>query len=238
MIVYLDLVFILNSFINFILLFSLEKMFSDSFSYKKIILSSLLGGGIVAASFYSTIFFKIFKIIGGIVIVLFGIKKNTINKILIKIFTFYTENLALVGVLASFKINTCLLLFFATTLILGLMFFEKFRKQYIFHENFKYNVIVTQKDNVIKIQGFFDSGNFSSSENGIPLVFINKKYFNISFNNYVLVKVKGIINEEIKKAYVVDKFEVIINKKRVEKKVLIVFSEISEDCLLNSLIMI
>ena len=58
---------------------------------------------------------------------------------------------------------------------------------------------------------------------------INEKQFN---------RVKGIINEEIKKAYVVDKFEVIINKKRVEKKVLIVFSEISEDCLLNSLIMI
>ena len=131
MIVYLDLVFMLNSFINFILLFSLEKMFSDSFSYKKIIFSSLLGGGIVAASFYSTIFFKIFKFIGGAVIVFLGIKKNTINKMLIKIFTFYTENLALVGVLASFKINTCLLLLIATTLILGMMFFEKFIKLFL-----------------------------------------------------------------------------------------------------------
>ena len=213
-------------------------MFSDSYCFKKILLSSLVGGLIVSISFYSLFFFKIYKIVGGLVIVLLGIKKNTINKVLIKIFTFYTENLALVGVLASFKINTWLLLFFATTLILGLMFFEKFRKQYIFKENFKYNVIVTQNEKVINLKGFFDSGNFSSSESGVPLVFLNNKFYNDSFNEFILVKIKGIITEEVKRAYIVEKFEVEINKKKIEKKVLIVFSDIHEECLLNSLIMI
>ena len=167
-----------------------------------------------------------------------GTRKITISKSIIKISMFYTENLALVGVLGSYEINTCVWLIFATIAILGLLFFEHFKKYYIFLINAKYNVIVTQKNKIIKCGAFLDTGNSAVSIDGVPIVFLDKKYQNDMFLDYQLVSISTINGEKLERAYKVDKFEVVVNKKRIEKKVLVVFTNLDKDCLLNNMLMI
>ncbi len=182
--------------------------------------------------------FRVFKIIGGIFIVLIGFRRITFSKSIIKISMFYTENLALVGILSSFKINTTLFFLMALVAILILLFFEQFKKYYILLANSKYNVIVTQKNKQYKIKAFFDTGNSATSNDGIPIIFLDKKYFNESFEKYQYVMIETVLGNKEEKAYSVDKFEILFNKKKIEKKVMIIFSDIDRDCLLNCTLMI
>lgn len=238
MVVYIDLVFLFNFIINFILMFSIEKVFKDKIKYFRLFIASFIGSCIVVLSLFYKEVFKIFKFSLGILIMAIGTQKITFSKSIIKISMFYTENLALVGFLGTFEVNTCVWLIFATALILGLLFFEHFKKYYIFLLNAKYNVIVTQKNQIFKCGAFLDTGNSASNSYGVPIVFLDKKYQKDIFQEYQLVSINTVNGEKLEKAYKVDKFEIIVKRKKIEKEVLVVFTNLDKECLLNNMLMI
>lgn len=198
---------------------------------------STVGGIIAIFSCFNKYIFQIYKIMGGVFLIVLGIRKITFSKSIIKISMFYLENLALVGVLTTFKINNLLMLFFALGVILVLLFFEHFKNYYIFLSQNKYNIIVTKNNKKIKAEAILDTGNSSTNKDGIPLVFISKQFYNDSFDKYELVQVETINCERLEKAYFVDEFIIVVNGKKVKKEALIVFSDI-ETCLLNSILLI
>lgn len=237
MIVYVDLIFLFNFLVNFIFLYVIEKIFKDDTKISRMVIVSSVGGIIAIFSCFNKYIFQIYKIIGGVILIVLGIRKITFSKSIIKISMFYLENLALVGVLTTFKINNLLMLSFALGLILVLLFFEHFKNYYIFLLQNKYNVIVTKNNKKMKFEAILDTGNSATNKDGIPLVFISKKYYSESFDKYELVLVETVNNEKIEKAYFVDEFIIIINGKEVKKEALIVFTDV-KTCLLNSMLLI
>lgn len=237
MIVYIDLFFLFNFMVNFIFLYVTEKIFKDDTKIIRIIIASTVGGIIAIFSCFNIYIFQIYKIMGGVLLIVLGIRKITFSKSIIKISMFYLENLALVGVLTTFKINNLLMLSFALGSILVLLFFEHFKNYYIFLSQNKYNVIVTKNNKKINFMATLDTGNSSTNKDGIPLVFISNKFYDDSFNKYELVQVETINSERLEKAYFVDEFIIIINGKKVKKEALLVFCDI-EMCLLNSMLLI
>lgn len=237
MIVYVDLIFLFNFLVDFIFLYVTEKIFKDDTKILRMVIVSSIGGIIAIFSCFNKYIFQIYKIMGGVILIVLGIRKITFSKSIIKISMFYLENLALVGVLTTFKINNLLMFSFALGVILVLLFFEHFKNYYIFLSQNKYNVIVTKNNKKMKIEAILDTGNSATNKDGIPLVFISQKYYSESFDKYELVLVETVNNEKIEKAYFVDEFIIIINGKKVKKEALIVFSDV-DVCLLNSMLLI
>lgn len=237
MIVYIDLIFLFNFMVNFIFLYVTEKIFKDDTKILRMIIASTVGGIIAILSCFNKYVFQIYKIMGGVFLIVLGIRKITFSKSIIKISMFYLENLALVGVLTTFKINNLLMLSFALGLILVLLFFEHFKNYYIFLSKNKYNVIVSKNNKKMKFEAILDTGNSATNKDGIPLVFISREFYNDSFDKYELVMVETMNCERLEKAYFVDEFIIIINSKKVKKEALIVFSDI-DVCLLNSMLLI
>lgn len=223
--------------VNFIFLYVTEKIFKDDTKILRMIIVSTVGGIIAIFSCFNKYVFQIYKIIGGVFLIVSGIRKITFSKLIIKISMFYLENLALVGVLTTFKINNLLMLSFALGVILVLLFFEHFKNYYIFLSQNKYNVIVTKNNEKMKLEAILDTGNSATNKDGIPLVFISKQFYNDSFDKYELVMVETMNCERLEKAYYVDEFIIVVNGKKVKKEALIVFSDI-DVCLLNSMLLI
>lgn len=238
MVIYWDIIVFFNFMINFIFLFSMEMLFKDKICFLRLVLVSLLSAIITLFCFFNKYLFRLYKIFGGMMLVILGLKKITFSKQIIKISMFYVENLALIGILTTFKINSFLMLVIAVALILALLFFEHFKNYYIFIAKNKYNVIVSKNNIHIKIKAVLDTGNTATNKDGIPLVFVSDKWFNNTFNEYELVLVETVNGEKYCRAYQVDDFLILINKKKVEKKALIVFTKLEEDCLLNSMLLI
>ena len=238
MILYWDLLIFFNFIINFIFLFSMEMIFKDKVYFLRLILVSLICSVLAMLCFFNKIMFNIYKIIGGIVIVVFSLKKITASKTIIKISMFYIENLALTGVLATLKVNNLLMLIIAIILILGLLFFEHFKKYYIFIAKNKYNVIVSKNNVHLKMSAILDTGNAATNADGVPLVFVSEKLFSDVFDKYELVEIQTVNGDAYCKAYYVDDFQIVLNRKKIEKKAMVVFTKIDDDCLLNSMLLI
>lgn len=236
MVIYLDLIIILNSLINFIFLYVIEKIFSDEVSFIRLIISSLFGSLFIFSYLFNYYIYLLLKVIGGVLLVVIGVKFITLPKQIIKISLFYTLNFAFVGFLSSFNITNTPLIFLALSVILGLIVIESNRKYFQYINGCIYKVIIEINGKKKILNGFVDSGNFCHY-NEIPVVFINNmfyEYFNIDKHNIInSIEVKTVSGMEIKNIYNPDKVIIKIKRRECEKKVYVAFSGINEDCLLN-----
>lgn len=237
-IIYLDLIVLANTMINFIFLFFIQKIFSKKVNYINLFFTSLVGGLMIIPAFYSYLYLKIMKIIGGLLIGL--ILSNTFEKTqkVIKISLFYTLNFSFIGILMSFKISEWYILICAIIVILIIICLENYRKYHIFLKGCEYNVIIKSDNNVINIKGFLDTGN-SSSYQGIPLVFINHKY-KIDTNKLkkYLINIETVNGVKIIEGFLYKDLVIEANHRKCYKDAIVVFSDISVDCLLNPMLLL
>lgn len=237
-IIYLDLIVLANTMINFIFLFFIQKIFSKKVNYINLFFTALVGGLMIIPAFYSYLYLKIMKIIGGLLIGL--ILSNTFEKTqkVIKISLFYTLNFSFIGILMSFKISEWYVLICAIIVILIMICLENYRKYHIFLKDCEYNVIIKSDKNVINIKGFLDTGN-SSSHQGIPLVFINHKY-KIDTNKLkkYLINIETVNGVKIIEGFLYKDLVIEANHRKCYKDAIIVFSDISVDCLLNPMLLL
>lgn len=235
--IYVDIVFIFNFAINFSFLFFIEKIFKDRISFKRIIIASLIGSSMIICYLFNYLVLTIFKISGGILICFIAFRNIQISKQIIKTSVFYLQNLSLVGLLESYKINTPIMLFFSVALILIIIFFENFKKYYIFIASHKYNVIIKSKK-IYRLQGFLDTGNMATSSLGVPIVFISE---NIELDKSAkdeVILIDSICGRKEFIGHFCDDFYIKINRKWVRKKVFIVINKTEHECLLNNLLFI
>lgn len=236
MIIYIDIIIILNSLLNFIFLYVIEKIFADKINGIRLVISSLVGSLFIFGYLFNYYLYLLLKLFGGVVIVLIGLKLITLPKQIIKISLFYTINFAFVGFLSSFNITKPLLLFLGLTVILGLVIIESNRKYFQYINSNKYKVCIELNGKKIFMSGYVDSGNLCHY-NEVPVIFINKKYyeyFNISEHNIKNSIVVETVNcYEIVDIYCPEKACIKIKRRMCEKEVYIAFSKINNDCLLN-----
>lgn len=236
MVIYVDLVFLLNFSINFFILLIIEILSRDKIKYLSISLASFLGGGIIIGFILNYLIFTMFQIFGGILISLIAYYHNNPQKIIIKTASFYLINLALVGLLTVFKIKSFLLLGICLLSIIIIVFLEANRKYYLYLNAKKYQIHLEIKNYTFDIMGYVDSGNLAMSQDNKPLVFINTKYYKTDLIQNCEIEIKTVNGVNKVLAYRPDVFYFKVKNKRIYKDVLIAFIDLNQefDCLLNA----
>ena len=214
MIIYIDMVFILNVFLDFILLISVSVILTRNTSIKRILLGSLLGGMstfILYFSISSSLLF-IIKIILGILMVLLTFGYYSIKYTLNNLFYLFTTSFILGGVLYLFINNglynlIILIIVFITVCFLYIKQLKNFKTNYgnyypvkIIINGIEYNLV-----------GYLDTGNkLYDNYKHRPIILVSKK-INYQLEDIIYVSYISVNNECIMKCLKVDK--IIIHNK-------------------------
>lgn len=235
MIVYIDIIMLFDFIINLVIMYAIEKCFTSKVCKIKILIPSVISSLFIPLSFFNYVFFKIFKLFGGIIIYFLSFEKSSIREKTIKISMFYLINLAFIGLLKTFDINQWYLLFISIIVLIIIIFIQNNKNYYIFLRTCKYNVIVKNGNNECYIEGFLDTGNRLTYK-GIPIVIIDTKYKDKlgNFPKTISFTCGTVNNITYETGYKPTYFIIEVNKVRRVKKVIILFKNIDEECLLNS----
>jgi len=202
MIIYVDLVFLLNIFLDFILLMSVSVTLVRNASIKRLFLGSLIGGVSTLILFISvsSILLIIIKIILGLLMVItcFGFKsiKYTFNNL----FYLYTISFSVGGGLYLLK-NKYFYNYFI--LIIGFIIvcfiYVKQIKKFKIHYSEYYNVTIYYNDKEIKLVGYLDTGNkLYDNYKGRPIILIDKE-IEYNLEDVIYVSYISLNNESILK---------------------------------------
>jgi len=235
MIVYLDLLFVFDFLICFIFLYVIEKIYHSHINFLRLIFGGIVGGLIVILCLFYNNLYDLLKIIGGIIICLVGLEKLSGFKNVVKISSFYTLNLASIGLVCAFGIINRTLIFLSIAAIILVFIIESNKNLIIFSNHFKYNIIVSFDKTSLRLVGYLDTGNFSEYEN-IPIIYIDDKYYpkELIYAKYKSVNIATVNSISILKAYEAKKCIIKMGREKKEVKALVIFCKLNKiDCLLN-----
>lgn len=239
MIIYVDVVFIVNIIIDFILLMSVSVILTRNAKLKRILLGSIFGGGTTFLLFIKInwIGLTILKIIFGLVMIVitFGFKnlKYTVNNM----YYLLTTSFMIGGVMYLLK-NKVLYNYVGLVLLFMIvvyLYVKQLKKYHINYSNY-YKVQIFINNNKYILTGFLDTGNkLSDPYKHRPVIVIDKK-IKCKLNNIIYVPYKSLNNTSVLKCVKTDK--VIINN-HLFKNYLVGFSKDKiqidgVDCILHS----
>lgn len=240
MIVYLDLLFLFNFFLNIVFLVVIEIIYKTKIKMLRIALGGVCGGFIVILELFDYKLSFILKISGGILIGLVGLEKCGGIKNVIKYSSFYTLNLASVGLVAAFGINTHAVLLFSIGAIILVYIVESNKNLIIFLNRLKYNIIVDFNKTSLNLVGYLDTGNFSEHGDK-PIIYISDRYYPEELNDeeFQVVRIETLNMVSNIRAYQPKRCLIEKGRRKIEVDVLVVFCNItSHECLLNARLLI
>ncbi len=212
MIIYVDVVFILNVVLDFLLLMSVSVILTRNISLKRVFLGSIVGGLSMGLLFINTngLISFILKIILGLLMVLvtFGYKniKYTFNNL----FYLYTLSFSVGGVMYLLMDSYYNYIILILGFIIVLFLYIKQIKQYQISYSNYYKTKIIIKDKEYTLTGYLDTGNkLNDPYKHRPVVIINKK-IKYNLEDVIYVPINTINNSSILKCIKVDK--IIINK--------------------------
>ena len=213
MVIYLDLVLLINYFFDCLLLILVNITLKRNISLKRILLTSLLGELGLIGIFLNNIFFLlIFKILLALILIIVCFKYKDILYTLNNLLYFYMGSVILGGFVYSLKINKLnyLLIIISSPLILYL-----FNKQFnLFRTNYKnyYNVTIYFKNSrYINVSGYLDTGNkLKDPITGKNIVLLDKKLLKgvVSIRSPIYVPYHSLNNRGLLKCIIPSKIEI------------------------------
>ncbi len=201
MIIYVDLLFILNIILDFILLMSVSVILTRNAKLKRIILGSLMGGVSTLLLFVKIngLFLFSLKILLGIlmVIITFGYKniKYTFNNL----FYLLTTSFSVGGVLYLFIDNNFYnYLFLIIAFIIVCFFYIKQIRSFKNNYSNYYSVDIYLKEKKISLIGYLDTGNkLYDNYKHRPIILIDKKiiynYEDVIYVSYVSLNTESVL---------------------------------------------
>jgi len=246
MIVYLDLVFLINFIMDFYILSSVKFLLRLNTKVIRILLGTVIGSLSFILLFFeiNNLVFNILKIVISILMVLITFGKSEFFN---KLFYLYIVSIVLGGTLylindsLGYEVNSfifinngysinLIVLLLISPLILFLYVKEhlKYKKKI----NTKYDVIIKLKNKKINVIGFLDTGNkLVDPYFNKPIILLNKKFINLSGKRILYVPYTSLNNSGLLKCI---KPEYILVNNKKYKDVLIGISEnLKYDCILN-----
>ncbi len=188
MVIYIDLLFILNIIYDFLLLMTVSVTLKRNISLKRIILGSFIGGLTTFIIFIpiSNILLLILKIIASLFLLLITFGYKNIKYFLNNMLYLYMCSVILAGFLYFLKIefhnlSYIILLLFAPFILYLYIKEQKKLKEVI---NYYTKVVITFKNNKqLTLQGFIDSGNrLKDPITNKYIILINKKLIKGIYN--------------------------------------------------------
>ncbi len=239
MIIYYDLLFFLNVFLDFILLMGVSVILTRNASIKRIILGSILGGGTTFLLFFNinSILLIILKMLFGFFMVIITFHFNSFKYTLNNVFYLYCISFSIGGVLYLF-INRGIYNYFILIIgfiIVVFLYIKQMKKLGNNYNNY-YKVLIYYHNKKISCTGFLDTGNkLCDIYHNRPVILIDKK-IRYHDNEIIYVPYCSLNNEGVLKCIKVDK--IIINN-HIFKNYLVGFSNNKIqidgiDCILHS----
>lgn len=230
MIVYVDVVFLVNFLISFTFLLLIKFLLNGKESIKIILLCSCLSVLLLFSFFLNKFFYNLFKASGGFIVLSFTLYKRQILEKIIRTILYYSLQFSLVGLTNVFYIKGYILIICILILLISFVFYKYQKlvnKKNIFEKDIKMNI----NYKTIKMNAYLDSGNLSTYKAN-PIIYLDNKYF--YFSKYLTKEktlintIEGLVEKEI---YYLDNLLV---GSKVYKNVYIAFGELNTyDCLLN-----
>ena len=239
MIIYVDVVFVLNIIIDFILLMSVSIILTRNAKLKRIILGSIFGGVTTFLLFVNIdwILLTILKIIFGLIMILITFGFRNIKYTMNNMYYLLTTSFIVGGVmyLLKDKIIYNYLVLLLTFFIVVYLYVKQVKKYHNSYSNyFKVQLFIKKKK--YELTGFLDTGNkLSDPYKHRPVIVIDKR-IKCHLDSYIYVPYKSLNNTSVLKCIKVDK---IIIDKHLFKNYLVGFSKDKiqidgVDCILHS----
>ncbi len=243
--VYLDLVMILNFFIDFILLLTVSIVLKRKVNIKRIILGAFVGGISILFLFFNINSFLlfIFKLIISILMVIITFKYENIKYTLINILYLYITSIILGGFLYllniefSYKhvgiifINNGLSINFIILIIISpviLYIYIRQNKLLKYTYSNYYDVELIKNNKSYKYIGYMDSGNvLVDSLTNKKVILIDKRKILFNIKEFRLIPYMGVNGMNMIKVVKIDKL--IFNNKNYDNVLLGIMDNISLD---------
>ena len=209
MIIYVDLVFLLNILLDFILLMGVSVILTRNTNIKRILLGSIVGGLSIILLFIN-VNSLIIKIILGIIMTLTTFGYHNLKYTLNNLFYLYTLSFSVGGVMYLLMDNDyynylVLIIGFIIVLFLYIKQAKNYQNSYVNY--YKTKIIV--KDREYLLTGYLDTGNkLYDVYKHRPVVITNKK-IKYNLEDIIYVPFSSINNNGVLKCIKVDK--IIIN---------------------------
>ena len=210
MVIYVDLVLLINIILDFILLMSVSVILTRNTKIKRIILGSLVGGISTIMLFInlSSLLSFILKIILGLLMVLVTFGYQSIKYTFNNLFYLYTLSFSVGGVmyLLMDKVDYNYLVLIIGFIVV-LFFYIKMIKNYQVSYNNYYKVRIYIKNKIYDVIGYLDTGNKLIYHNK-PVIILDKK-IKYSLEDVVYVPYTSLNNTSVLRCLKTEK--IIIN---------------------------
>lgn len=159
MIIYIDLIFLLNVYLDFLIILSTALLLRREVNFKRFILGSLVGGFSTFLLFISlnNIILFLFKFLFSFIMVIISFSYRNLNYFINNLFYFYITSMVLGGGIYLFELDSIILLFIFSFFIL-FFYLKELRKLKSNYNNYA-NIEVFYKNNKYNFIGYIDSGN-------------------------------------------------------------------------------
>ncbi len=206
--VYIELVFIVNYLIDFMILYGTKRLLKINKSNIRLLFGSSVGTLSTFILFVniSNLELYILKILLSIIIILISFGKNNI---FVNTFYFYLISIIIGGILYLFDLtsnlyfNYLLLILFSPVIIYILI---KELNKHRLNINDKYIVEITLGKKIYKLEGFIDTGNrLISPIKKEPVILVN---IELNYNNVIYIPYKALNTEGIIPCIKADKVKI------------------------------
>ena len=250
MIVYLDLVFLINFIMDFYILSSVKFLLRLNTKLIRILLGTFIGSFSFILLFFNlnNLLFNIIKIFISILMTLITFGKSEFFN---KLFYLYIVSIVLGGTLYlineslgyevdsfifinnGYSINLIILIIISPIIIfLYIREFIKYKKRI----NTIYNIIIKFKNNEINIEGFLDTGNkLVDPYFNRPIILLNKKYINLRGKKIIYVPFKSLNNSSLLKCITCE--YILVNDNKISNVLIGIIDNLNVDCILNERVM-
>lgn len=246
MIVYLDLVFLINFIMDFYILSGVKFLLGLNTKLYRIILGSLIGSLTIFILFFeiSSLTLNLIKILISILMILISFGKS---KFFNHLFYLYVISIVLGGSLYlindslgyevdsvifinnGYSINIIILLLISPII---LFFYIKEHLKYKKKINTTYNVIIKFKNKKIRVEGFLDTGNkLIDPYFKRPIILLNKKLINTKGRKILYVPYESLNNNGLLKCIIPE--YILIDNRKIEKVLIGISENLNFDCILN-----
>lgn len=224
MLIYVDLLFILNLWIDFLLLITTNLILNYKISYKKVLFASLIGAfSTFSIVINNKLILFIIKIVIAIIMQIIVNSYKGIKTLIENVFYFYLVSIILAGTLYLLKLDKMsmkynyLLLLVVTPIILYINH-KKIKKLDNYYKEI-YSVTVIYRNKKYIFNAFLDTGNVlydQYKKRPISLIYTNKIKFN--YDDGLLVPIETANKKSLLKCIKVDKL--IVEDKEIKNAII------------------
>lgn len=233
--IYLDLIFMMNIFFDFILIFSINYILKRKAKLFRMILSALFGSLSILLLFISINSFTLFfiKLIISILMIIISFGYKNVKYFFKNLYYLYFISILLGGFLYFIDISLYYkhegIIFFNNNLsvnfivmviispIIIYLYIENKKEEKNYNKYYNVELLIDKKKLVLN--GFLDTGNKIKSYSGYPVILINKNLIKIKNQKIIYIPYNTVNNEGILKC--IKQNEIKINNRIIHRKYLI-----------------